>query len=307
MDRFDLIRTFTRVVEARGFAAAARGMGVSRSLVSKQVMRLEDELGTALLHRSTRHVTPTEVGQAFYERCLDLIGQLDETVRTVRAGQGIAGGTLRVNAPMSFGTLHLSGMVTEYMHRNPGVHVDLLLDDRFLDPIEEGFDVTVRIGEPPVSTSLVVREVVRSRRVLCASPGYLEGRGEPAHPQALRSHRCLHYGYLASGNRWRLDGPEGEHSYAVHCVLRSNNAEVLLAAACAGQGIALLPTFIAGEALRDGALRTVLDAYRPPPAALCVLYPRHRHLPSTLREFVALLVDTFDGAPYWDAVDEDGE
>jgi DNA-binding transcriptional LysR family regulator len=141
--------------------------------------------------------------------------------------------------------------------------------------------------------------------VLCASPGYLAAHGEPGEPGEpgeLKAHRCLHYGYLASGNRWRLHGPGGERSYAINCVMWSNNGQALATAAIEGHGIALLPTFIVGGALQEGELRTALTAHSPSPASLCALYPRHRHLSTKVRLFVDLLLERFGGRPYWDPV-----
>ncbi len=302
MDGLARIRAFTKVIEAGGFAAAARRMGLSRSVVSKHVMKLEGELGTQLLRRSTRRVTPTEAGLVFYERCVEVVSQLDDAVRSVTELQRSPTGNLRINAPMSFGTLHLSSVVAEYMRRYPDVHVELVLNDRFVDPIEEGFDVTLRIGEPPAVASLVATEIVESDRVLCASPGYVTAHGEPTHPDELSGHRCLHYGYLASGSRWRLSGPDGERAYPINCVMWSNNGETLKAAAIESQGIVLLPTFIVGDALQAGELRTFLHDYTPRRASLCALFPRHRDLSTKVRLFVNLLVERFAGRPYWDLV-----
>jgi DNA-binding transcriptional LysR family regulator len=303
MDRFDSMRAFTRVVDHGGFAAAARAMGLSRSVVNKAVIALEDHLGTQLLRRSTRKVTPTQTGLAFYDRCLQILADVDEAIGAVRELQERPTGNLRVNAPMSFGTLHLAPVVAEYMAAHADVHVELVLNDRFVDPIEEGFDVTLRIGEPHYSTSLICRDIVPARRVLCASPGYLADAGEPDHPGELRDHRCLHYGYQGSGQYWRLTGPQGEHNHAIRCCMWSNNGETLKAAALADQGIALLPTFIVGDALQAGQLRTILDGYRAPPISLCALYPRHRHLSAKTRLFVALLEQRFGGRPRWDLID----
>ncbi len=303
MGTLDGIRAFVRVVEAGGFAAAARDMGLSRSVVNRHVIQLENELGTQLLRRSTRQVTPTETGMAFYDRCRQILSELDEAIGAVAELQDAPTGHLRVNAPMSFGTLHLSHAVADYMSRYPDVHVELMLNDRFVDPLEEGFDVTVRAGEPQVSTSLMTREIAPVRRVVCASPAYLEARGEPLHPNDLRHHRCLHYGYQASGIHWRLRGPDGDRSVSIGCVMWSNNGEVLKDAAVNDQGVVLLPTFVVGEALQLGQLRTILPDYQPPQVMLCALYPRHRHLSAKVRLFVDLLVDRFRDRPYWDLVD----
>ncbi|MGC3874835.1 LysR family transcriptional regulator [Halomonas sp. GXIMD04776] len=300
MDRFAGIRAFTRVVEAGGFAAAAREMNLSRSVVNKAVINLEQELGIQLLRRSTRQVTPTDTGMAFYNRCRQILSDLDDAISSVTSLQGEPAGNLRVNAPMSFGTHHLSRVIAEYMALYPKVHVELVLNDRVIDPIEEGFDVTLRIGTPQATTSLVTRELVVARRVLCASPGYLQRWGEPPVPTELNTHRCLHYGYLDSGSRWRLRGPEGEQSYAINCVMWANNAEPLRDAAINHQGIAMLPTFIAGEALQSGQLRTLLVDYPPSDITLSALYPRHRHLSTKVSMLVDLLSLRFGAHPYWD-------
>ncbi|MEM8548096.1 MAG: LysR family transcriptional regulator, partial [Pseudomonadota bacterium] len=169
MDRFAGMRAFVNVVDANGFAAAARHMGLSRSAVNKAVMQLENELGTQLLQRSTRRVAPTETGLAFYDRCVQILADVDDAVAAVTELQDAPSGHLRVNAPMSFGTLHLAPIVAEFMDRYPEVHVELILGDRFVDPIEEGFDVTLRIAERLYATSLMTRELVPARRVICAA------------------------------------------------------------------------------------------------------------------------------------------
>jgi len=303
MDRIEAMRAFSKVVESGGFAAAARRLGSSRSVVNRAVIDLEGELGAQLLRRSTRRVTPTDAGLAFYDRCIQILSDLDEAISAVAELQQQASGNLRVNAPMSFGTRHLAPVVADFMARHPGVHVELVLNDRVVDPIEEGFDVTLRIAEANPATSLISQEIVAARRVLCASPAYLEQAGEPAHPSELRRHRCLHYGYLSSGSQWRLTGPDGDRPYAIGCVMWSNNGEALKCAAVRDQGVVLLPTFIVGDALQDGQLRTVLVDYSPPPISICALYPRHRHLSAKVRLFVESIRERFGDRPYWDLVE----
>ncbi|MEM6513128.1 MAG: LysR family transcriptional regulator [Pseudomonadota bacterium] len=302
MDRFQSMRAFTRVVEMNGFAAAAREMGLSRSVVNKAVINLENELGTQLLRRSTRKVTATETGLAFYDRCVQILGDVDEAISSVRELQDQPTGTLRVNAPMTFGTQHLANIVSEFMDDHRDVRVELMLNDRFVDPIEEGFDLTIRITEPQYSTSLITREIVPARRVLCAAPDYLRAAGEPESPKDLKRHRCLQYGYSGTASFWRLGGPDGEHNVAIDCRMWSNNGEVLRAAAIGGQGIALLPTFIVGEDLQDGGLRSVLPDYLPRELTVTALYPRHRHLSAKVRLFVERMVSRFGKRPHWDLV-----
>lgn len=302
MDMLEGMRSFTRVVEAGGFAAAARDMGLSRAVVNKQVSKLEDVLGAQLLRRSTRRVSATDTGLAFYQRCLTVLAELDAAVSAVTELQEEPAGTLRVNAPMTLGTLHLAGIISRFMADYPGLRIEVSLNDRFIDPIEEGFDVSLRVSEPTHATSLVTRELAAVRLVLCASPDYLAQRGEPTTPDELRQHRCLHYGYQASGIQWRLRGPHGDVSVGVDCAMWSNNGEVLAAAARGRQGIALLPTFIVGASLQSGELRTLMCDYEPAPLTLCALYPRHRHLSAKVRLFVDAIEQAIGQLPYWDLV-----
>ncbi len=303
MDTLQSMRTFTKVVEMNGFAAAAREMGLSRSVVNKSVINLENALGTQLLRRSTRKVTPTETGLAFYDRCILILADVDEAIASVTELQEHPTGNLRMNAPMTFGTKHLAPVVAEYMAQHPDVHVEVVLNDRFVDPIEEGFDVTLRISEPLFLTSLINREIAPARRVLCASPGYLEAHGEPDCPRDLKSHRCLQYGYSGTVTQWRLNGPDGDQAYTINCALWSNNGEVLKAAALGNQGIALLPTFIVGEELQNDTMRTVLTQYSPSDLTISALYPRNRHLSAKVRLFVDLLKERFSTRPHWDLVE----
>ncbi len=302
MDMLEGMRSFARVVEAGGFAAAARQKGVSRAVVHKQVKKLEEHLGAQLLVRSTRVVKTTDTGAAFYQRCLAVLAEVDSALGAVHEAQGRPGGTLRINAPMSFGTLHMADIICGFMETYPEMRVELSLNDRVVDPLEEGFDVSIRISEPQHSTSLATRELTAVKRVLCASPGYLAQHGEPKRPADLSEHRCLHYGYQASGVQWRLVGPEGETSVGVNCTMWSNNGEVLAAAACRDRGIALLPTFIVGACLQAGSLRTIMPNYQPAALTLCALYPRHRHLSSKVRLFVDCVADAIGERPYWDLV-----
>ncbi len=303
MDKTASIRTFTRVVDEGSFAAAARSQGITRSAVSKHIKALENELGAQLFRRSTRRVSPTETGLAFYERALLVLADLDAAFLAVGQRQGEIRGHLRVNAPMSLGTLHLSRMVADFIDLYPDLQLELSLSDRFVDPIEEGFDVTIRVARPRHSTSLVMRDLAPARRVLCASPAYLDSAGEPLRPGDLRDHRCLHYGHLESGSTWPLTGPDGDHPTRIRCVMWSNNGEVLKDAAMAGQGIAMLPTFIVGPDLQQGLLRTVLCDYAPADVRIFALYPRHRHLAAKVRLFVDYLAGRITERPYWDLVE----
>jgi DNA-binding transcriptional LysR family regulator len=294
MDKFEQMRAFTQVVQDGGFAAAARTMGLSRSAVNKLVIALENDLGVQLLHRSTRVVTPTQTGLAFHQQCVEILARVAEAERSMSQLHAEPRGILRVNAPMSFGTLHLAPAVAEFLARYPDLQVQLTLNDRFVDPIEEGFDVTLRIAEPQPTGSLIVQPLAPAPLILCAAPAYLAQHGTPIHPTELRTHSCLHYGHIDREQLWSLNGSDGPHSVAVRGVLCSNNGEALRDAAIAGLGIALLPLFIVEGAIAQGHLHHILPDYAPPTLSIDVMYPVNRHLSAKIRLFVAFLRDRFE-------------
>jgi DNA-binding transcriptional LysR family regulator len=302
MDKLTSIKAFTKVVQHGSFAAAARELRLSRSAVSKYVIDLEQDLGVQLLVRTTRSAAPTENGQAYYERCTAILAELEEADLAVARLQAEPRGILRVNAPMSFGTLHLGRAVADFMAKYPQLQIQLILSDQQIDPVQEGFDVTLRIADLP-SSSLVARKIAPARRVICAAPSYLAAHGTPSHPNDLRNHACLAYGHLATGNQWKLTGSDGEHWIAIPWTLCTNNAEVIRDAAVLGRGIALLPTFIAGADLQQGSLRSILTDYAAPEIAVYAIYPPTRHLSVKVRVFIDFLVDRFGGRPYWDLVE----
>lgn len=299
MDRLDGMIAFVAVAEAGSFTTAAEKLGLSRALVSKRVAALEMALGARLLNRTTRQVSLTGAGSEFLERCRGIVGAFEEAATAVQRQRLDPAGSLRVNAPMSFGILHLAPALVDFMRSYPRLQVQLALTDRFVDLIDEGFDVAVRIGRLKDS-SLVVRRLAPARRILCASPAYLAGRPPIAHPCDLLQHRCLHYGYLASGTTWQLRGPEGDHRVAIVPAFCANNGEVLMQAAIEGLGIVLLPTFLCGEAVGAGRLARVLPAYQPPEIAINAIWPSNRMLPAKVRAFVDFLVERFAGVPSWD-------
>ncbi len=304
MNKLEAMKAYVQVVQAGGFAAAAREMEMTRSAVNKLVAQLEDHLGVQLLHRTTRQVSPTEAGEAYYQRCLGILADIDEAEAAMSHLQANPTGSLRVNAPMSFGTLHLGPAIIDFMTQYPDIQVQLTLNDRFVDPIEEGFDLTVRIAQPDPSSPYITHTLTPAHRVLCASPSYLVTYGTPMHPADLKHHRCLHYGYLASGNQWKLMGSDGEHSIKVKGILCSNNAEILRDAAVRGLGIALLPTFMAGAHLRQGQLQHVLPNYQAPDIMIMAIYPPNRYLSAKVQLLTDYLKHTFQD-PGWDAFKHD--
>jgi DNA-binding transcriptional LysR family regulator len=297
MDKLNSIKAFTKVVQQGSFAAAARELRLSRSAVSKYVIDLEQELGVQLLVRTTRSASPTENGQAYYERCVAILADLEEADVTVTRLQAEPRGILRVNAPMSFGTLHLGPALSDFMERYAELQIQLILSDQQIDPVQEGFDVTLRIADLP-SSSLIARKIAPAHRVVCASPSYLQRRGTPQRPSDLREHDCLTYGHLATGKQWKLTGPDGEHWIPISWTLCTNNAEVLCDAAVRGRGIALLPTFIAAAELRRGSLQTILESYEAPQISIYAIYPETRHLSVKVRVFIDFLIERFGGSTW---------
>lgn len=298
-DKLQAIAAYAKVVANGSFTGAAKQLGLTRSAVSKAVMELEQLLGVRLLDRTTRHVSPTEAGLAYYERCLGVLAAIEESELEVTRLHQEPRGVLRVNAPMSFGTRYLGDVIAAFMLRYPELRVELSLDDRFLDPLEAGFDVTVRIGVLEDS-SLVARRIAPARRHLVASPAYLEAHGTPVAPADLARHRCLHYGHSTSAQVWQLRSDGSTLQVPIRAYLCSNNADVLRAAAVGGIGIAKLPTFIAGPDIRAGRLRAVMCDYPAVDLAIYALYAQHRFLAAKTRAFVDFLVERFGDEPAWD-------
>jgi DNA-binding transcriptional LysR family regulator len=300
MDKLGSLRAFVKVVELGSFSEAGRQLRLSRSAISKYVGELEESLGVQLLNRTTRHASPTESGQLYFERALTILADLDAADQAVAQAQSSPRGLLRVNAPMSFGTLQLGPAVADFMGQCPELQIQLVLSDDQVDPMQGGFDVTLRIADLE-SSSLIARKIVAIDRAVCASPDYLGTHGTPKQPEDLRRHALLTYGFLLTGNQWKLTGKDGDHWIQPSWSLCVNNAEVLRDAAVRGRGIALLPTFIAGDALRDGSLQRVLKSYEAPPLTLYAIYPPTRHLAVKVRLFIDFLVARFGGTPTWDA------
>jgi DNA-binding transcriptional LysR family regulator len=300
MDKLDSLRAFVKVVELGSFSEAGRQLRLSRSAISKYVGDLEESLGVQLLNRTTRHASPTESGQTYFERALSILGDLDAADQAVAQAQSSPRGLLRVNAPMSFGTLQLGPAVADFMVDYPELQIQLVLSDDQIDPMQGGFDVTLRIADLE-SSSLIARKIVAIDRAVCASPDYLAHHGAPSVPEDLRRHALLTYGFLLTGNQWKLTGTDGDHWVQPNWTLCVNNAEVLRDAAVAGRGVALLPTFIAGDALRAGTLQRLLKTYKAPPLTLYALYPPTRHLAVKVRLLIDFLVARFAGVPSWDA------
>jgi len=294
MDKFSSLRAFIKVVEKGSFAAAARDLGVSRAQVNRQVINLEDSLGVTLLHRTTRSVIVTPAGDSYYNRCRVLLNELEEAELAVQQEQVEPQGEIRINAPQSFGVRNLAPALVEFLRLYPKISIQLALNDQFVDPLSEGIDITIRISARRDNPSLISHDIIEAKRVLCASPAFLEEHGTPAHPRDLADFPCLHYGNLPTGNTWRLEKGDEQVDVRVNGVLCANNADVLCDAASAGLGIALLPLFIAHDDLRSGKLVTVLEEYRPPEIYLSLVYAPSRNMSTKIRLFLKFIQEWFE-------------
>jgi len=292
------IGVFVRVVEERGFAPAARALGLTTSAVSKGIGRLETALGTRLLHRTTRRVSLTEAGATFHQRALRILAELDAAEEAVSRLQGEARGTLRVSAPMSFGERHVAPLLPDFLARHSQVRVEMSLSDRVVDLVEEGFDLAIRIGRL-ADSSLIARRLAPSRRVVCGAPDYFARRGVPSHPRDLAQHECLLYTYQAEPE-WPLRDGKKEIKVAVTGRLRANNGDVIRVAALAGSGLAFLPTFLVGDDLRAGRLRAVLEDYACRETAVYAVQPPSKHPPAKVRAFVDFIAARCGERPPWD-------
>mgnify|MGYP000010551705 CR=1 FL=1 len=300
MDDLTDMAVFAGVVEAHGFSGAARQLGLSKAVVSKRVARLEQRLGARLLYRTTRRLSVTESGTTYYEYCARVVAEAAEAEDAVTQLQTEPRGTLKVNAPMSFGRMHLASAIVAFLQHYPEVRVDMVMNDARLDLVAEGFDVAIRIAELPDS-SLVARRLAPCRIAVCAAPAYLKRHGQPCTPADLRWHNCLLYTYSGPYGEWRFRGVRNGESVRVSGNLRANNGETLREAAVAGLGIIHSPTFLVGEDLKAGRLKRVLPRYALPELSIHALYAQRRHLPAKVRVFIEFLAVRFGPEPTWDA------
>lgn len=292
---------FAQVVKAKSFSGAAQRMNTSKSSVSKAVSRLEAALGVRLLHRSTRRLGLTEIGEAYFEHCDRILDELVLADSTVNRLHLEPRGTLKISAPVAFSTLHVAPALPDFMAQYPDLCVDLTISDRFVDLVDEGYDLALRITAEP-GQNLVARRLAPIRRKICASPAYLARRGIPQNPQDLIEHNCLDYTFMNTQGLWHLQGPDGAIAVPVSGTLRINDDEALAQAVLGGLGLALLPTFIVGQALQAGHLLEVLPGYAPLERFIYAVHLQNRHLPLKTRAFIEFLIGRFGIEPYWDQV-----
>ncbi|MBS0511918.1 MAG: LysR family transcriptional regulator [Proteobacteria bacterium] len=298
MDRFRAMESFIAVVEAGSFVGAADLLRVTKAAVSRGVMELEARLGARLLQRTTRRLSLTEAGRAYYGRCKQILAEVEEADSAVGVVTGHPVGRLRINAPFSFGILHLAPLWGPFMERYPDVELEVTLADRMVDVVEEGFDVIVRISRLEDS-SLVYRRLASTRILACASPEYLARNGSPASVEDLARHPVIAYTYAAQGDQWRFSTPDGEREVLTRPRMRTNNGDTCRAVALAHQGIVLQPDFLVSDDIAAGRLVEVLPDCRGPEIGIFAVYPSRKHLSVKVRALVDFLVDAFAAPRGW--------
>lgn len=301
MDRLDCDRMFVAVLDTGSFAAAASRLGTSTGQASKLVSRLEADLGVQLLKRTTRALSPTEAGRAYHERIRALLEEFDALDAAVRNASGAPSGRLRITAPLTFGVSRLVPMLVPFARAFPEIHIDASFSDRVVGLVEEGFDMAIRIGKPGDS-SLIARRLCDVRIVIVASPQYLAANGEPQTAQDLAGHECIIDTNFRDPGNWRLrTAPDGVYdSFPVTGRISFSNAEACVAAATAGMGVARIPSFIAGDGLRDGSLKLLLEPLEEEKTGLFALYPPARHLAVKVRALVDFLANAYRAGPDWE-------
>jgi|SRR5580700_308040 DNA-binding transcriptional LysR family regulator len=294
----DLMSTFVAVVEAGSFSEAGRRTGQQKTTVSQRVHQLEERLGVRLLQRSTRAVQPTQVGRAYYERCVRILADIDEAEQLARQDQTLPSGELRIQLPIELG-MHIFGkFLVEFASQNPEVSLHIELSSRRMDMIDERYDLAIRTGTMPDS-SLVSRRILSIRRGFYASAGYLNEHGEPKAFEDLRHHSCLRFQTDYFGGEWIANGPHGKVTFNPSGVVTANNLAILQDAAVAGLGIALLPALLCKEQVESGVLKPILLDWVPEEAEVFVLYPSRHHLSAKVSAFLAFLDTRRDKLSVW--------
>ena len=292
MDQFKEIESFVAVAQLGSFVKAADKLGLSKAMVSRNVSELEARLGVRLMQRTTRRLALSDAGAEYLQRCVQILGELQDANAAVSATALQAQGLLKVTAPLTFGIRHLAPLWGEFLRIHPRVELEVNLNDRVVDLIEEGYDLAVRIGQLASST-LIARRIAGTRLVLCASPRYLR-QAAPIHElDDVADRDVIAYSYLATGEQWHFSGPHGARSIEVRPRLRSNSGDTCRAAALADQGIVFQPSFLVGEDLKAGRLVEILPQYAGPELDINLVYPSRVHLSHKVRVMVEFLSAAF--------------
>ncbi|MBO6520133.1 MAG: LysR family transcriptional regulator [Rhodospirillales bacterium] len=300
MDRFGEMETFARVVESGSFSRAARDLHMTPSAVSKMIGRLEDRLGVRLLSRTTRKLSLTEEGRAFYQRVTPILAEVEEAEETVSLSTAEARGVLKVNTSTAFGQYQVVPLIPNMLEKYPNLQVQLTMTDSIVNLVEEGFDVSIRIGTL-TDSSLIARKLGTAHRVLVASPDYLKRRGTPTCPNDLKEHECLKLSIPTSLNKWEFIMDDGPSTVEVSGRFEADNAIALHEAALAGLGLFRAATFVVGDDIKAGRLVPVLQKFEiSGDPGIFAVWPHNRNLSAKVRAFVDILVDAFSPIPPWE-------
>jgi DNA-binding transcriptional LysR family regulator len=295
MDRITAVQLFIRVVETGSFSKAAGDLGITQPTATKAVAAIEEHLGARLLHRSTRGVTTTEVGALYYDKCKLIARELEEADNLATLLQSEVAGQLRISTSVAFGRRVMIPLVLRYMHKHPGVGIDLTFDDRYVNLVEQGIDLAIRMGRL-ADSSLGARYLGTNPWLMVAAPSYLAAHPAPRVPADLAQHACLVYSSVQGDDRWSFTGPAGEEvSVPVKGPLRSNNLSAVLAAARAGMGLAVLPWYVARESVADGAVQQVLADHALPAQEVHAVFPSPKRVPSKVTSFIVFLQESLQG------------
>ena len=308
MDRITGVQLFVRIVETGSFSKASADLGVTQPTATKHVAAVEARLGARLLNRNTRGVSATEIGALYYEKCKAIQRELEEADNLASLLQARVGGQLRISTSVAFGRRVLTPLVLEFMRRHPEVSIDVSFDDRYVNLVEQGIDVAIRMGSL-ADSSLGARYLGTNPWVLVASPDYLKGQPAPKKPGDVAGHACLIYSSVQGDERWRFTGSSAkgkagssaEEAVPVRGPLRSNNLSVLLAAARDGLGLAILPWSVAGTSVRDGSIKPLLTDYTLPAQEMHAVFPSPKLVPSKVTTFIAFLQERFT-PKWWESV-----
>lgn len=288
MDELKRVGVFTKVVEARSFSEAARQLGVAKSAVSKQIAQLEKEVGVRLLNRSTRSLSLTEAGEIFYRHSAEIVNRSKIALSELRQYQNQPTGTLRVSSPISYGTIHLVPVIKELRELYPLLKIDLLLEDRVINMVEEGVDLAIRVGWLQDS-SLIAKKICESPMTLFASPEYLAKQGYPKTPLELQQHQWISLSILKSPLRWQFEKNAKEYQVQMQSQLKTNSVEAVLALARNGLGLSALANYAVYDDIQQGLLQPVLTEYKLEPVGIYAVYPHREHVPPKVRIFIEFL------------------
>lgn len=293
------MRVFAAVVDQGSFAKAAEKLDLSRGMATRYVAQAEAHLGVRLLNRTTRRLSLTEAGSDYYQRASQILAMVEDAEGAATQEAAEPRGTLRINSSVSFGARHLGDAVTAFLQRHPQVKVDMTLNDRVVDLVEEGFDLAVRIARR-IDPGLVARPITRARTVACASPEYLGKHGTPKSPSDLARHNCLTYAYSGLQNEWHFTRKGREYTVKAAGNLHANNGDILCNAASEGLGVTVQPTFLVYELMRRKKLVRILQGWDTDELTIYAVYPNRQFLPPKVRGFIDFLIEHFGTRPYWD-------